>query len=147
MHDTFVVEEIQHPEPDDTVLVVIPPKGEILRRDRRNLQRGAFIKFCVAADEESGTPPTSFNQSTLQWALLSADAVVIWSGQVPSEAKRIRAAQQLMHDFFAPHMRRGGRIAVINVLHQHADEWLSYTREACRPNIPIRLIANMPEAK
>jgi hypothetical protein len=146
MHNTLVFEDVQRTELNDTVLVVISPKGEIPRRDRRDLQRGTFIKFCVAADEEGGTPPTSFNQSTLKWALQSADAVVIWSGEVPC-LSTVRAAQQSIRDFFAPHLRRGGRVAVISVLRQHADEWLAYTRQACRPNIPIRVLLNMPEAK
>jgi hypothetical protein len=143
----FSREDIQQqPETDDTVACVIPPKGVIGRHDRRILQRSALIEFCIPADVGDGTPPTSFNQPTLQWALQLADAVAIWSGETP-DATTERAAHRLMRDFFALHRRRGGRVVQINVLHQHTDEWMAYTREACRPNIPIRLILNMPEAK
>jgi hypothetical protein len=140
------LEDIQQPRTDDTVYSVISPKGVIGRHDRRVLQRSAFINFCIPADVDDGTPPTSFNQPTLRWALQLADAVAISSGET-SDATTERAAHQLIRDFFAPHLRRGGRVAAINVLHRHVDEWQAYAREACRPNIPIRVIANLSEAK
>jgi hypothetical protein len=146
MEDTLIFEDIQRPVPDDTVFVVIPPTSEIRRRDRRILQRGVFIKFCIAPDADDGALPTSFNQPTLRWALQLADTVVVCSGEVPCQATTVRETKQAMREFFAPHVRRGGRVAVIKVLPQQADEWLAYTRQACRPNIPIRVLMNVPEA-
>jgi hypothetical protein len=140
MNCTTKLKEIQRIDPDDIAFVVIPSKGQIFRKDRRSIEAAAFVQFAVAADEGGGTKPTSFDQPTLRWALRIADAVVIWSGEYPTLAPTLKAARAVIHEFLAPFGVPGGRVAIVNVLDDHVDEWLEYVRTECHPNIPIRCL-------
>ena len=140
MNFTTKPEEIQRIAPDDIAFVVIPPKGQIFREDRRQIEAATFVQFVVAADEDGGTKPILFDQATLRWALRLANAVVIWSGDAPTLAPTLSAARAAIHEFLGPFSGPGGRVAIVNVLDDHVDEWFEYVRTRCRPNIPIRCL-------
>src|ERR1700730_2504467 len=143
MKHTLSAEDIQRPSPEDIIAVVIGPRDKIGDEDRRIISAAPFVQFTVDAERGKGTPE-SFDRSTLHWALKSADAVIVWGGDLPTLAPKLETSLSLVRSAMTPYVRPGGRVTLVNVREHQWDEWVEYATEQCKPGADVVALLNPP---
>ena len=118
---------------EKTVASILLAPGDGLNRKRRRFaERHEFIGCTVRADLGWPISPDAFHQTTLRWALYSADLVQIWSAPFPQRA------DDLGCDILAA-VEAGSRFHTTSeTTERDAPDWYRFIQRWKRTGTPVR---------
>jgi hypothetical protein len=112
--------------------ILLAPGDGLNRRRRRFAESHEFIGCTVRADLGRPISPDAFHQTTLRWALYSADLIEVWSAPFPQLADDLCRASLAAVD-------AGSRfLTTIETTERDAPAWLRYVERWKRKGTPVR---------
>jgi hypothetical protein len=114
--------------------------GGLNRHHRRLAAAHPFVLCNVRGDSETGLParlPAAFNQTTLRWAVYSADRIAIWCAPFPQRADDVGR-------WGVEEANAGARfITTIETAKGRAPEWVAFVERWKRKTCRVKAFSTM----